>query len=222
MALVSVSLGALLAISVTAKSWQQKDWKQWTFNDCFHILSASPWGTSGGGTGPYDFYTNSSGPDSGVLVFIVSAHVARQALVREMELSELYRKMDPAARQIADRKAETCLSQTFNDQIVLHVDPGTIDGSIMFASDGKRVPRIPVDAPFDSVSGWRSITRQCVGELTGFYMAGQDIAFPRIVDGKPTIKPGDRTIRIEYGNRSPVLEFDFRVEKMIYHGKPDY
>jgi hypothetical protein len=56
------------------------------------------------------------------------------------------------------------------------------------------------------------------------------LAFPRITDGKPTIGPNDKKIRIELdfhrkpwpGHSVEQSEIDFSIDKLIYHGKPDF
>ena len=57
---------------------------------------------------------------------------------------------------------------------------------------------------------------------------GNEIAFPRFVDGKPTVGPDAKTLRIavDYSReRTPshtVGEIDFSIEKLIHQGKPDF
>jgi hypothetical protein len=47
MALGTITLIAMLAISVFAESWENKDWTQWSSQDCYHIMATSPWAVIG-------------------------------------------------------------------------------------------------------------------------------------------------------------------------------
>jgi len=58
---------------------------------------------------------------------------------------------------------------------------------------------------------------------------GKELAFPRLVEGKPTIGPQDKTIRLEPGYDTYSFAgakgdsgLNFKIEKLIRQGKPDY
>jgi hypothetical protein len=247
------ALAALIvffAVGVTARSQDQTDWRQWTTKDVHKILSGSPWIANccrtwlGGG--------ESIPPDPGFTVVIVSSRAVREALVRNMELDKRYEKLDTARHEEVDRRADACLNEKFDDSIVFSfsflgtgqdaatrkTDKLVVSNMYLVASDGRKVagnltpesvsmtcgafPQPPALASLwplwnNLPPSWWPLGR------------GKEVAFPRFVDGKPTIGPDEKTIRIYLKNnsgsethRSNNAYVHFSIDKLVYQGKPDF
>src|SRR5579863_6436658 len=237
-------LTALFGIVAPAEPWDQTDWKQRTTKDVHKILYGSPWVSNCCREWVGGKYADEDAAHLGYSASIVSSLVVRQALVRRMEFDKRYKRLDLAGRQEVEHRIAACLDQRFDDQIVvsfpfnLSHDPlskaiNDISSRIrLVTSDGRKILGQVVSD---------SIAKKCDGfskygnlPPTGFYaewaLYGPDheLAFPRFVEGKPTIGPNDKQIRIELDffknaiQGHTVGEIDFQIDKLIYQGKPDF
>ncbi len=244
----SIALACLiifLALNVVAQPQNQTDWRQWTGSDVHKILYDSPWVARccrEWDTGPY---SEGGPPDLGRAASIVSSLTVRQALARRIVLDKRYAKLDLAAREDVDRRIVTCLNEQFDDYIVVSFSFSFSDRSgvypmkafpeqiYLIASDGQKIPgQVVTDsiamkcgATSDAalpINGARSI------EILQLFGPEHELAFPRYVNGKPTIKPDDKEIRIGMDFFTKVVsyrsvgELDFNLAKLTYQGKPDF
>ena len=243
------SLIVCLAVGAIAQSQDQTDWHQWTAKDVHEILFKSPWVSNccrDWDTGPYqhDGPTVGGPADLGYSASIVSSLTVRQALVRRMELDKRYETLDSTARKDVDQELANCLNQKFSNYIVLSFsffgpsqDPAVNPAKFLLTkihiltSDGRRITGNQVTKPVAESCG--GFTRDSDLSSLGIYGwslygPGHEVAFPRVVDGKPTIGPNDKTIRIDLDfykdmwPRHSVGEIDFTIDKLIYQGKPDF
>jgi hypothetical protein len=197
-----ISLAALLAISVMATSWEDKDWTQWTSQDCYHILYSSPWAYEG-------------------IVQIVSSIVVRQALVRQAQFDQHYDKMKPDEKQQFDQMATTCLNLMVQEGVIVVrarglFNPNVSGQTYYLLVSGRKIPAL-LPAQFDSIS-------PCPFSFVNETDRPHDFVFPRFVDGKPVFQPTDKKFKIgaAVGTYSSELGYQFDIEKMVYKGKPDY
>jgi hypothetical protein len=214
------TLAALLAITTYAESWENKDWTQWTSQDCYHILSASPWYAIGPEV--FEPYLKSPGhygeTGSTPEALLVSALVIREALEKQAQYDSHYDKMSPAEKQTFDQQAANCIGRSFTDRIIFGLSgpymppsPNAPGNPFRLFIDGKEVPAI-------GQLGSNAIS-PCADKTSvtgGGYIY---IAFPRFVNGTPVIQPSSK--KIVLGN-SVKDGFQFNVEKLIYQGKLDY
>jgi hypothetical protein len=249
MAIAVASLIIFLAIGVAAKSQVQTDWRQWTKTDVHKILSASPWVSSccrtwlGGG--------ESIPPDTGDIAVIVSSQTVREALVRNLQLDKRYEKLDPARHQEVDQRINSCLSEKFDDYIVFSFsflgnspsgptfkDKLFVSNLYVVTSDGRRIAGhlTPVSTTmtcgaFPQDPGLASLWPLWNNLSSPWWPLGpgKEVAFPRFVDGKPTIARDDKTIRIHLDRNggseahpAKYVSIDFSIDKLIYQGKPDF
>jgi hypothetical protein len=194
----------------------------------------------------------------GYISVLVSSRAVREALVRNVQLDKRYEKLDPARRREVDQKADACLNKKFDNFVVfgfsflvnskvggklgdkLAAISTAISNVSIATSDGRNIAGHLVPAP-------ESISMACGAFAHDSYLAslgslwsdlpsfswplgpGKELAFPRLVDGKPTIRPEDKTIRIHLdvkAIRDPhpanYYNIDFTIAKLIYQGKPDF
>lgn len=249
---VSMMLGALiisLAAGVAARPQDQTDWRQWTTKDVHKILSASPWVANccrdwlaGGSSIP---------PDPGFTAVIVSSHTVREALVRNRQLDKRYEKLDTARREEVDRRADDCLSQKFDDAIVFsfsflgtghdattrRTDKLLVSNMYLVASDGRKVTG-NLTAESVSMSCGAFPQPLALASLWPLWNnlppswwplgQGKEVAFPRFVDGKPTVNPDEKEIRIYLKSSDSEVHHSnnayvhFNSYELVYKGKPDF
>jgi hypothetical protein len=240
-ATIFASLIIFLAVSVAAQPQNQSDWKQWTANDIQRILFKSPWVA----TYCQEWDTGDTvSATAGYSASIVSSLTVRQALVRRMELDNRYDKLDFARRLEVDQRVDACLNKTFDEYIVLSfsdlgnpqiasrdTDKSLASNIYIVTSDGRKISgHVALESvamtcgafPQDSdLSSLRTNPR-----ILPPFGPGKEVAFPRFVDGKPTVGPEDKSIRVHSGCRSQYPtghpEIDFNIAKLIYQGKPDF
>jgi hypothetical protein len=206
----ALCLIALATVSLRAESWEQKDWTQWTSQDCYHILWTSPWAIQGPDVTDYISKTpgHSEQMTYPMLTEMVSALVVRQALVRQAQFDQHYDKMDADQKQQFDQMAKTCLGMNFVNRFVVRFGPNTHVSEHPYVLIGGKQISALAPAQTNAISPCPT--------PTGYYMykTTVDFAFPRVIGGNAVIQPGDK--EIDFG------EAKFDLEKMTYKGKPDY
>jgi hypothetical protein len=214
--------------------WRSKDWKQWSKGDCDALLLESPW------SHPWRYRAEPIDPDLGhelldQLYFSVqlrSALPVWRAIVRQLELDQKYDRMNDTQRNAFDAKAGPILNRSYGDIILVHVDFSRSNGSdslqgavrleiaagdfapALVTEDGTQVSPIRVD----------------ISEKDTHVF---DLIFPRMKDGVPFIKDGQKQFSVQF--QSPqILYFrdihisprrvkvDFDLSKMIVDGKLNY
>jgi hypothetical protein len=234
-------LTIFLAVGVSVRSQEQADWKQWTPKDVHTILTKSPWVSRCCRDWDTTAAAGEAGADPGYVAIIVSSRTVRQALVRHMQSDNRYEKVDSASRQDLDQRIDACLSEKFDDDLILSFsflgnpglkqDTSYLNRIYIITSDGRKVAgrQLPVSVAmtcgaFPHESDLNSLR---IGTSEWPPLGPRkEVAFPRLVDGKPTISPTSTTIRVDSGfrGRQPASysEFDFTIDKLINQGKPDF
>jgi hypothetical protein len=158
-----------------------------------------------------------------------------------MQLDKRYEKLDTASRQQIDQRTGACLSEVFDNYIVfsfsflgnpgLDLDRSYLDRIYLITSDGRKIPghQLPGSIAMTCGAISQSADPSSLGiDASSWPALGprKEVAFPRFVDGKPTIAPKDTTIRVDSGfrGRQPASysELDFGIEKLVNQGKPDF
>jgi hypothetical protein len=222
-----------LAVGAIAQSQDQTDWHQWTAKDVNQVLSKSSWVSSC----CWEFRNPGQQPPvvgGGIRATIVSSEAVRRAFVRRIQLDKHYERLSTALQEEVDKRIDICIRNKFDNFLVLSLSydfSGVLDSALtspnqihLLTSDGTKIAGHLVADP---------ITAKCAllpNEIKRFDGAPprNEIAFPRYVGGKPTIRQTDTTIRIVIdfhettGSVRRVGELDFDIDKLIYQGKPDF
>jgi hypothetical protein len=152
-------LAASVAFSSAAENspWKDKDWTQWTEQDCDKILTDSPWASQI----EENFNLAIGGRAPGSTAVIISSLAVRQALVKSGKLDS------------------SCLNESFADRIVV----------------GFREPYLVKPPPFLIVSGKKipPLSAQPAGSTMCNIATDGDVAYPRVLNGKPVFNPA-RTV----------------------------
>jgi len=248
MVVTLASLVICLTIGLTARSLDKSDWKQWTKSDVRSILTKSPWvsdccrdwnGLPASSDGIGD-----ATPSGGYTASIVSSNLIRHALVRQLQLDSRYHTLDSAHRAEVDQRIAECLSERTNKYIIIsfsfNIGP---DRKFAVAKANEIHLLLPDGRKIAGESLTDSVAWNCgrleketdqypvVGSFSSFGLYGpkSEVAFPRFLDGNPTVGPNDKKIRVDLdfpaarswpGHSRP--EIDFNVDKLIYQGKPDF
>jgi hypothetical protein len=219
------ALCAFLALTSTGRSssWKNKDWTQWTKEDCQQILSDSPWAST---IAIRDFNAQNRVGTSGPTALIVSSLVVRQAILRLDQLGP-QTTFVPGQPQRVDYQQEDaeCLSEKFGDRIVVRFSESSIfktPPNLMVS--GRKVPALP---------GFRANSDTC--SIGGPH----DVSYPKVVNGKPVFQPDKSKLVIDTKlNIQPTqserpgrddsqfipvdTRFEFSMKNMVYKGKPDF
>jgi|CZKC01.1.fsa_nt_gi hypothetical protein len=239
-------LAAVLLAALTANAsdfWQTKNWNNWSKDACEKLLTESPWARTW--TGTYSVILGRverpvygvPTPSSNDLVYTVqirSALAIREAIVREQQLSQKYDKMNGDQRKAFDSWAGQILNQGSQDPIIVRVDlskgadldafvqPGEILHASLVTDDGAQI----------------SATSVHLDQSTKTF----DASFPRVIDGVPAIKDGQKYFSIQFqspqvlvvdGRNIPVqpeevktpaqsVQVKFDLSKMLVNGKASY
>jgi hypothetical protein len=171
----------------------------------------------------------------------------RRALARRMELDRHYSTANLRTRQDIDQKIAACLNQKFDDQFVVSSTDELGESTdwlnelpeyrrkkfstdefkryqsnwiYLITSDGRKVPKLSVDASDSIARTCGGLTKNLDPYPNDLYGPNHEMAFPRFMDGKPTIAPGDTVIRLKVDLYHG--ELDFKIDKLIFQGKRDF
>ncbi len=229
-------LGLALASPLRAQFWQKKDYLQWSQRECQKLLTDSPWAT-GYTVGTVLFQpvaeesavpVREMNPQIVYQAQIWSARPIRQALVRLMRLDPKFSQLSPEQKQARETEWANFIDAEFPDAIVIRVrysanDPvydrdlarfwqsqstDSLRQDIYLSSSGKVIPVRVTVAP----GAAREI----------------ELIFPRELDGRPFVRPTDKTLTLEFTHPAVgilpservFLRFDARKmrvnEKIVY------
>lgn len=258
-----VTLRFLVAVALTIASfaqgpWVKKDWKQWSKDDCKKVLEDSPWAqrwsqstskmanfaTPRGGT-------QGVGSESEVGVYYVvqfrSARPIREAVVRQLLIANQYDLMDPEKKDVLRKQTEGFLNRTYDDVIVVHVTYGSnvqeYDRDLAaFWQTHYSEGTVPQEAFLDAPRGQKVAPIRLISPKGGAQEF--ELIFPRVVEGKPLLEPGDKAIAVEFlspslgggtssipagnvtssvrGVDSARVFAEFKVDKMMLNGQLIY
>lgn len=204
----------ILAITSYAQGpWAKKDWKQWSKDDCKKILEDSPWATrwrqsnakmAEFATSNRNFGNEGVAAESELTVFYVvqlrSALPIREAFVRQLLIANGYDKLEPPQQKEMERQTEGFLSRKYDDVIVVHVIYGSNvqEYNRTLATFWQTIPEgtVPQQAFLNGPRGQKITPIRMMSPKGGAQEF--ELIFPRIVDGKPLLEPGDKSISVEF------------------------
>ncbi|MDR1728281.1 MAG: hypothetical protein LBT74_10225 [Acidobacteriota bacterium] len=211
---------ATCAIALAKDFWEAKTYDQWAQRDCQKLLSNSPWAKELNLTVPQvNLGSESSGamdsqpPYIKYTVQLRSALPVRQALVRQMQIVNKYDAMSAEDKKSFDQRFEEFLAGP---------PAGFVVAQVSFESNNQNHLQTlirhwqsqTVDLLKNSVylrgsKGEKASLAQYV-PVEGGNPEFQFI-FPREVDGKPVLAPGDKSLQLEF--EYPVIEDNFGAVK---------
>ena len=232
----------LATASLAQGPWVKKDWKQWSKDDCKKVLEDSPWAQrwTDSNAKMANFATRTSGT-SGVgseselaifyLVQFRSARPVREAVVRQVLIANQYDLADPEKKEAMRKQTDGFLNRTYDDVIVVHVTYGSNVTEYnrdlaTFWQTRYSEGTVPQDAFLHGSRGQKLAPVRMVSPKGGAQEF--ELIFPRMVDGKPLLEPGDKTISVEFvspsvgGVNSSRVFIEFKVDKMALSGQLIY
>jgi hypothetical protein len=218
-------LAATLVAALTASAsdfWLSKDWKQWSKDECAGMLSDSPW-----------THTWRSGDRYTEIIYVIqlrSSLPVREAIVRQLQFEQKYDKLSADQRSSFDSQAAQILNRTYDDTILVQVDCAGETAPRLLADLHAYVQKSggSLDATLTTDDG-TPITPTQVDwnpKVSGFVLK-----FPRLTNGVPTIKDGQKHFAVQFQSPSvggpPVLpsrhvHVEFDLSKMLVDGKPNF
>ncbi len=211
---VLVSLCVLLfGVAVQAQEfWQKKDPSLWSEGECKRLFNDSPWAKQHDVGFNLDYSVTSTGsvrtsrssaetPQTGqsisYIVSFWSAQPVRQGYVQFLKLRTKYDKMPAEKKEAAEKTYQQMLNQQpFSDSIVLQVryDSSMKEIKSAMASYWQQQTLQSMKTSFYLIAHGKRI------EPVSFSVTPDDfiIAFPRTVNGEPIVKPGDKSMAVEF------------------------
>lgn len=198
----ALSLLLFGSILLAGDFWQ-KPFEEWGQNDVNKMLNDSPWaeqyvrtrkigGKSSGIGGEKELY------DTVTLRFFSSLPV-RHAYYRLLQIVNNYKKMDDEQKKLFDSKFSRILHIDFSQQIIVAMEFATNDREM-----GQRFDRSIKITTAELMKQNATLISDRLGRvpLTGYFPPSPDgtgakFVFPREIDGKPLVAPGDKEIKIE-------------------------
>jgi hypothetical protein len=202
----------LATASFAQGPWVKKDWKQWSKDDCKKILEDSPWAQrwTQSEAKVANFATRTRGTEglgseSEVGVYYVvqlrSALPVREAVVRQVLIANQYDLKDPEQKDAMRKQTEGFLNRTYDDVIVVHVTYGSNvqeynRALATFWQTHYAEGTVPQEAFLDGPRGQKITPIRLVSPKGGAQEF--ELIFPRVVEGKPVLEPGDKTLGVEF------------------------
>jgi hypothetical protein len=240
--LVSVALIVCFAVSSaiqTAKKeqpWIDKDWTEWTKQDCIQVLDWSPWVK-------VDRQDMGSYLPAYLIrdVKLLSALPVRQALLRQQQVENRYDKMKPQQRQAFDQQHAGDLAGREDGNMLVGITYSSVNGASASDSSSGYVDKHADPSRQTALklsNGSLILPIQTTVLKTGDFLNECQYVFPRIAEGKPVIAPTDSTFVIMFGAplvidkktkqvvpqpfQSAALGSSFKISEMTYKGKLEY
>lgn len=210
---IQFSVAVVLAAASFAQGpWAKKDWKQWSKDDCKRVLEDSPWAQRWTQTAAKmaNFATRTSGTlgvgsESEVGIYYVvqfrSARPIREAVVRQTLIANRYDTLDPEQKEGMRKQTEGFLNRTYDDVIVVHVTYGSNVQEFnralaTFWQTHYPEGTVPQEAFLDGPRNQKITPIRLISPKGGAQEF--ELIFPRVVEGKPLLEPGDKTLGVEF------------------------
>ena len=206
----------LLSVNALATDfWETKDWTRWSELQCDSFLvrdgavSSSPWMKESANSVPSfgSVFVNST------KVQFRSALPVRLAIARMQQIKSRYHQMTAEQRHDFDQKIDSELRRSFEEKVVVHIRlVATQGGKRASATSSPQPATVTLTLPNGNQIRSSEPTSVVFNEAAG--SVEYEVAFPRLLDGHPLLKPGDRKFKV-WG-----IEFD--ASKMFFRGKLEY
>jgi hypothetical protein len=235
----SSALALFLACSLTVSAqWYKKPYAEWSEKEAFKVLNDSPWGQTqvfttntidgvvpdregdprramdqGGSRLRYTSLVN-------FRIRFLTARPVRQAISR---LFEVNRKIN-LSPQIAE-KLKAFVADESPDSVILSVNTDAPRESAKLQRTRELLERLSTEElkakTYLAVAGRRVHLEEYQPPAPDG--VGARFIFPRLVEGKPLLGPGDDSIRF-HAELSPAysLDMSYKAKDMIYEGKLEY
>jgi hypothetical protein len=238
-------LAAGLAIAGPAYAqgpWAKKDWKRWSADECKKVLEDSPWARRLVQSNPKvaDFATRTRGTqgtgseDELAVSYNVqfrSALPIREAVVRQLLIQNRYDQMEAPQKEAMEKQVKGFLDRDYSDVVVVHVVYGSNIQEYnrdlaTFWQTHYSEGTVPQEAFLNGPKGQKLTAQRLISPKGGAQEF--ELIFPRMVDGKPLVEPGDKTLSVEFISPSVGQIHSFRVfvefkaDKMVLDGQPVY
>ena len=233
---IAVLFSAAVVAAPKGEFWEKKDYNQWSQKEVTQMLEKSPWAqqftNQRVGIGDIDLDAmDAAQPYIKYLVQFRSAQPMRQAIVRQMALTQKYDSLSSEQKQQFDKSAEAFLSADVSSMVVVYITYETnnieYDRELARHWQSQTVDLLKNYVYLSSDKGDKvQLAHYSVGQGGG---RSFQFIFPREVNGNPIVDPvKDKSLRLEFNY--PVIEglgngnafMEFKLEKMIFAGNVAY
>ncbi len=232
-ALLPSILGVCFSLSSVAKTtvtpWIEKDWTQWTTEDCRLVRVHSPWAQ-------FSFPTGIDATAFSTLVQIRSALPVREALLKELELENHYDEMKADKKQVFDQAHLHDLSPI--DQVRVYIS-NEAHKTLVGAAELRPAKQIALRLSHgEFIMPLETNPVKYTPTEAGNVLVQYEYVFPRTADGKPLYSPSDTFLIVELG--APLFldkkthqvipqpfqdsgqRYTFKISDLMYKGNLEY
>ncbi|HWP44198.1 MAG TPA: hypothetical protein VNO14_13225 [Blastocatellia bacterium] len=233
------ALALFLACSLTVSAqWGKKHYSEWSEKESLHVLNDSPWGqtevfttnTSEGVVPDREGDPNRAIDQGGsrmryfaqvnFRIRFLTAKPVRQAISR---LYEINRKGELSLQ--FKEKLKAFVAEESPDSVIVSVYPDAARESVKLQRARELLARLTTEAlkgkAYLAVADRRVYLEEYQQPAPDGI--GARFIFPRQLDGKPLLGPGDDSIRF-YAELSPAYTLDkrYKAKNMVYEGRLEY
>ncbi len=219
--------------------WDNKDWQQWSKEECRKVLEDSPWAHKWFRTHvaedrfgrPTQGDTRETEQQIFYIIQLRSALPVRQAFIRDLQIRNKYDKMSAEQKKNFDASAEGFLKRKYDDVIVVHVLYGSNiqkDERDLMTFWQTHYPEgtVPMEATLITSSGRRVQPIKYVSGKGGTLEF--EMIFPRILNGELLLTPDTKILALEFQHPDIGVEGaariyqEFKTDKMMVKGEVVY
>ncbi len=203
----------IAGVSYAQGPWAKKDWKRWSADECKKVLEDSPWARRLVQSDPKmaNFAsrtrgTQGAGSEAELAVYYVvqfrSALPIREAVARQLLIQNKYDQMEAMQKEALEKQVKGFLDRDYNDVIVVHVVYGSNIQEYnrdlaTFWQTHYSEGTVPSEAFLNGPRGQKLVPQRLISPKGGGAQEFE-LIFPRMVDGKPLLEPGDKTLAVEF------------------------
>jgi hypothetical protein len=223
--LVTVLFFLLVTKDLIAQDSWNEPFEKWSRKQVSQILNDSPWaGSQTFRIAPASLTHGEREIFKKYTARFFSARPVREAYVRMMQILNKYDEMSPEKRIDFDSRFNRALNLDVSERVIVAVefnsnDPDANHQMKMFFETA-RTDTIKQAAYLISQHQNRVELREYLPP--GPDGTGAKFVFPRTVNGKQVIEPGDREVRLEFYIGGEKLFISFKVPRMVYKGDLSY
>jgi len=217
-----------LCLPLAAQFWQQKKPAAWSSGDCKKLLTNSPWAKTYVAISDYRAIGSIQATPLRItyVAQLWSARVVREAMVRNAQLDAGYAQLGPAEKQAQDEEAAKFIAADTPDRVIVQV--------LFAVNKDFYAKRLNTYWQERTVATLRNVValagpRGRVAPV-GFTPPTADKAemqfvFPRLMEGKPIVEPGDAALALEIDMshwgvmKGEKVRIEFAVSEMTLDGK---
>ena len=226
----------VMAVAPTARAqfWAKQTYENWSRRDCEELLNDSPWAKSRiiEKVILQQIHEEATVPGretSAQITYVarlLSARTVRQAMVRRARLDPNYAKLTPEQKQELDARHQSLIEKSFDDRVVFQIEYATTApayrSELVARWQARSEEQLKLEIYLVTSRGRIPAARVIVAGGGG---GDIQVIFPRVVDARPVIQPGDKSFALEFPHptvgvlTAERVFLEFKVKNMLLNNE---